>query len=60
MSEMICKKCGEPVRRLMILALLEDFGAYVSPSANRCRSGGKHDFIERPKQIDAKQRGVTR
>ena len=35
-----CKKCGETLRRLMLLAMMMDAGASVSPSPLDC----EHDF----------------
>lgn len=35
-----CKKCGETLERLMLLAMIEDAGARVYPSASAC----EHDF----------------
>jgi hypothetical protein len=43
---MKCKKCGETLLRLMFLALAEDAGAGVYPSATECFAGGEHDFVE--------------
>jgi len=39
-----CSKCGESLQRLMLLALLEDFGAKACPGALDCSAGGEHDF----------------
>ena len=39
-----CKHCGEPLDRLMLLALLQDLGAKVYPSATHCTKKRKHDF----------------
>jgi len=41
-----CNKCGESLKSLMLLAMLQDAGATVSPSANNCSAGGEHDFKE--------------
>lgn len=35
-----CKKCGESLRRLMLLAMIQDAGARVYPSALEC----DHEF----------------
>ena len=43
---MKCIKCGQTLYRLMLLALLEDAGAKVYPSAIQCSEGGEHDFEE--------------
>jgi hypothetical protein len=39
-----CAKCGESLKALMIMAILEDMGCTVAPSATRCSDGGKHDL----------------
>ena len=41
-----CAKCGQSLRKLMLLALMQDAGATVSPSADSCPAGGEHDFKE--------------
>ena len=43
---MKCAKCGQTLRHLMLLAMLQDAGCTVSPSANSCSAGGEHDFSE--------------
>lgn len=43
MLEMRCNKCGESVRRLMLLAMMMDAGAHVHPSPLAC----DHDFAEK-------------
>jgi|GEM_PF-6195281 len=42
-----CNKCGKSLKRLMLLAMLQDAGATVIPSANNCSAGGEHDFEEK-------------
>lgn len=42
---MKCLKCGLKLRRIMLLALLIDAGAEVSPGL-QCAAGGEHDFQE--------------
>lgn len=41
-----CSKCGESLYRLMLLALIQDAGANVYPSATKCANGGEHDLVE--------------
>lgn len=41
-----CGRCGQSLRRLMLLALLSDFGAKTSRKADRCDDGDEHDFME--------------
>jgi len=41
-----CNKCGQSLRRLMLLAMMQDAGAIVVPSADSCSAGGEHDFEE--------------
>ena len=50
---MKCHKCKQTLRRLMILALLEDAGAKCSPAANDCPNGGEHDFQEHADEAGA-------
>lgn len=45
-GKMKCKKCGETLLRLMILALAQDAGARVYPSATECLAGEEHEFVE--------------
>ena len=49
---MKCKNCGESLKRLMLLAMLSDAGAKVSPGANECNSVGhdKHEFVDEGNQ----------
>jgi len=44
---MICKKCKRSLTALMCLALLEDAGCTVSPSAAQCSEGGEHEFTDK-------------
>jgi hypothetical protein len=39
-----CRNCKETVEDLMLLALAEDAGAKVYPSATHCTRGKEHDF----------------
>lgn len=39
-----CRHCGMTVKRAMVLALLEDAGAKVYPSALHCAPKKEHDF----------------
>lgn len=45
-----CVKCGESIRRLMILAMMVDCGARCYPHPLHCAGGGEHDFA--PRKID--------
>jgi len=47
-----CNKCGLSLRRLMLLALIQDAGATVSQSANSCSAGGEHDFKDKQEAED--------
>jgi hypothetical protein len=38
----ICKKCGKSLNQLLLLAMMMDCGAHVSPSPLDC----KHEFEE--------------
>jgi hypothetical protein len=52
---MRCNKCGSDLKRLMLLALLQDCGAHCSPGADKCTfDGGEHDFSDKkePKEKD--------
>ena len=40
-----CRRCGETLRRLMLLAMLKDAGAFVSGGIERCHDGDEHDFF---------------
>lgn len=42
---MKCQKCGLKLRRIMLLALLIDAGAEVSPGL-QCAAGGEHEWDE--------------
>lgn len=48
---MKCRNCGSEMRRLMLLALLQDAGARVYPSVEYCAEGQHHDFSEPPADI---------
>lgn len=41
-----CKHCGQQLKRLIILALLQDAGASVFPSATHCTDAQEHEFEE--------------
>lgn len=41
-----CSKCGQTLRRLMLLAMIQDAGAECHPRADECSAGGDHDFEE--------------
>lgn len=41
-----CKYCGQTVKRLMLLAVLEDAGCRVYPSATHCSENQEHEFEE--------------
>lgn len=41
-----CRHCGESVKRLMLLAMLQDAGCSVYPSATHCTEDTQHDFSE--------------
>jgi len=41
-----CNKCGQSLMKLMLMAMMQDAGATVSPSADSCFAGGEHDFKE--------------
>ena len=43
---MCCKKCGERLDRLLMLALLEGFGCTASSPVDECIDGNDHEFIE--------------
>lgn len=43
-----CINCGQSLRRSMFLALFEDVGAKVYPSATYCSAGVEHNFSENP------------
>ena len=45
---MKCNNCGQSLKRLMLLALLEDAGAKVYPSSTHCRRGVEHNFEDQP------------
>ena len=42
MKPLVCKKCGQTLKRLMLLALLCDAGAKCAPHPLDC----EHDFSE--------------
>lgn len=44
----VCKNCKQSLWSLMILAMMVDAGASVSPSPVVCISGQAHDFEEIP------------
>lgn len=50
-----CSKCGESLRRLLLLAMLEDAGAHCSPSATKCSAGGEHDFTAQKVEQEGNQ-----
>ena len=39
-----CKNCGQSLKRLMLLALIEDAGAKCYPNALYCSPGHEHNF----------------
>lgn len=41
-----CKKCGQSLKKLMLLAMLEDLGCTVAPSTTKCIDGGEHEIVE--------------
>lgn len=53
---MRCNKCGQDLNRLMILALLQEFGARCSSGADKCTAdGGEHDFRDMRDPSHAKE-----
>ncbi len=47
MTNLGCSKCGESTIRLMLLAMISDAGATVSPDPTKCNDGEEHDFTEK-------------
>jgi hypothetical protein len=41
-----CKHCGQSLKRLILLAMLQDAGCAVFPSATHCWDGQEHEFVE--------------
>ena len=41
-----CKHCGRHFRELILLAMLQDAGCRVYPSATHCRENQEHEFEE--------------
>lgn len=42
-----CTKCGQTLRRLMLVAMLQDAGARCSPGALECSAdGGEHEWAK--------------
>ena len=39
-----CVKCKQPLRRLVLLAMLDDAGAKCYPNALQCSEGVEHEF----------------
>lgn len=46
MSEPVCRKCGEPITRLMLFALFAEAGSHVYPGPLDCPKGDEHDMEE--------------
>lgn len=44
LKEQRCKHCGQSAYRLFLLALIQDAGAEVYPSAERCSEQQEHEF----------------
>lgn len=43
-----CRHCGQTLRRMMLLAMLQDAGAKAGLDADLCperTDGGQHDFV---------------
>lgn len=41
-----CKHCGQQLQRLILLALLQDVGCSVFPSATHCSEAQEHEFVK--------------
>lgn len=42
-----CNNCGRVLKSLILLAMLQDAGCHVYPSATHCHEGVEHDFSEK-------------
>ena len=49
-----CVKCGVTLRRLMLIAMLQDAGAQCSPGPLKCSAdGGEHEWTKTPAAAEA-------
>ena len=53
MKDMICSKCKMTLKKMMLLAMLQDAGARVYPTALECSEGREHELIDIPPAADA-------
>ena len=54
MDERRCSKCGQTLKKLMLIALLQDAGARCSPGALQCPTdGGDHEWGDETKAAEA-------
>ena len=42
-----CKHCGQTLKRLILLAMPQDMGCTVYPSATHCPDSQEHEFVEK-------------
>lgn len=43
-KDMVCENCNQSAYRLMLLAMIQDAGAHVYPSAKYCSKDKEHNF----------------
>ena len=47
MLNMICENCGETLNRMLIFALMAEFGAKLSWDVTKCPDGEEHKLVKR-------------